>query len=771
METDIVFFHNPLLQNRHEHRLNLFRCFFSILDGRFRLLSSSASISDGRPGRLHKARARISRCTAALWIGAALVVPATSAYAQSAAEEAFRAYPDSLKKLGFDVTNDPIQYDSATDTVTVPNFRMNFSGSADFAIPKKSETTEPGAPDDSKKQQKQQKQHLEYSLTVSSPAMAFTGLTQTESGIHADAVRYPEGAGLSVNVMLNGESIVQSNLTMTGVRADNYTIVLPKLPAEDPQHPASRWLPVLSFLKAGSYDSVETDEISGIISVTLHTDDGTAITGNNKITVTGYQALNFKDGVIGEYSTEGATQDIEVTIAGKKAGKETSRQGRTSYKDINLGNFLALLDPDVPETGNPLPLLRSAQAQNYEIHRNIPPDQPYDVTIASVDVSGVTVTKRDFDFLDLLDDLFSGKKPALEQFVTAAFQAYRSFGISDASMRDIIVTLPNGEDQRQTVTFSMGEIGLSEMSSDKIGDIRVSDMKAPSLPNGGSFSLGRAHLGNLDFAPYGPMAKLIPTLVTEAGKSRPDPMRIARVFTPRSISYGLEDLHIVVPGEGEIVVGKLAHDFSTTAAPIPTDISARTDNASIPVDALDNAQAAAFLKEIGLKNFTWSDETRLHWDEDTLELTLEKLMIDVQDLGRAEATMKFANVPKALFEDPQTQGQIALVSSAFVGAEISFADAGVTTKAIQKMAQDAGAPEETFIQALVMQAEAALQPINDPAFTKTVSDAVADFLANPGTFRVVLAPVKPVPVAQIVGSMVTPQVLPGLLNVQVTSTH
>lgn len=113
-------------------------------------------------------------------MGAALVVPATSAFAQSAAEEAFRAYPDGLKKLGFDVTNDPIQYDSATDTVTVPNFRMNFSGSADFAIPKKSETTELSAPDDSKKQ------HLEYSLTVSSPAMAFTGLTQTDSGIHAD---------------------------------------------------------------------------------------------------------------------------------------------------------------------------------------------------------------------------------------------------------------------------------------------------------------------------------------------------------------------------------------------------------------------------------------------------------------------------------------------------------------------------------------------------------------------------------------------------------
>ncbi|WP_346913344.1 hypothetical protein [uncultured Roseibium sp.] len=82
---------------------------------------------------------------------------------------------------------------------------MSFSGSADFAIPRKTGTTEPGSPEDSGKQ------HLEYSLAMSSPAMAFTGLSQTGDGIHADTVRYPDGAGLSVNVTLNGESLIQSN--------------------------------------------------------------------------------------------------------------------------------------------------------------------------------------------------------------------------------------------------------------------------------------------------------------------------------------------------------------------------------------------------------------------------------------------------------------------------------------------------------------------------------------------------------------------------------
>ncbi|WP_417675135.1 hypothetical protein [Roseibium sp.] len=489
----------------------------------------------------------------------------------------------------------------------------------------------------------------------------------------------------------------------------------------------------------------------------------------SKFVMNGYRVTDFKDGAIGEYSFDSMTQDMESPVEG--IAKQSVSQGRTVFKDFNFGNFLALLDPDVAESGEQMPLLASAHTEDYVIDQDLADGKSVSMKLASMDATDFTVTKRDFDFLGVLDQLFSGNTPAPEQVITAALQAYRSFSISDVRMRGFEMAVPVPEIPGEPVTLSMGEIGLSDMSSDKIGEFVISDVKTSTLPNGAEFSLGKAHMGNLDFAPYGPMADLIPALIEEAGKSQPDAMRIARVFAPRSISYGLEDLHVVAPGKGEVTIGKAEQSFSTTIAPIPTDISTKTENASIPVAALNDPKAAAFLEALGLDTIAWSDETRLHWDETTLELTLEKLMIDVQGIGRAEATMRFANVPKALFENPQTQAQIALVSSAFVGAEISFVDAGVTTKAIQKMAQDAGVPEEAFAQALVAQAEAALQPVNDPAFTQTVTEAVADFLANPGTLRVVLAPQKPVPVAQIVGSMVTPQVLPGLLNVQVTSSH
>lgn len=723
---------------------------------------SSASVFTSRPGRFQKTENRPTRYAATLWMAAALVVPATSAFAQSAAEEAFKTVTDSWRKVGAKISNDPVTYDSVSDTLTVPNFRMNSSGSVEIAIPGKfsGPATEGSAASG--------KQRLDYEFTYSG-SLTMTGYTKVDQGLHFDDLSGIDGPRLTFGFKLNGDPFFQQDLTFSDFKAHNVTAGLLKFPAANPEHPASRLLSFLKIIKQFSVDLVATDKASGTVSYTLPVDQKTKTMAITELVMNGYRVTDFKDGAIGEYSFDSLTQEMESPVEG--IAKQSVSQGRTVFKDFNFGNFLALLDPDVAKSGEQMPLLASAHTEDYVIDQDLADGKSVSMKLASADITGLTVTKRDFDFLGFLDQLITTREATPEQIVPVVFQVYRSFGVSDVRMRDYEISIPVEENPGQPITLSMGEIGMSDLSSDRIGEVVVSDINTSGLPEGAQFSLGKARLGNLDFAPYGPMTDLISALIDGAGDTPPDAMQIARVFAPRSISYGLKNLHVVAPGKGEVTIGKAEQSFSTTIAPIPTDISTKTENASIPVEALDNPEAVAFLKSLGLANISWSDETRLHWDQTTLELTLEKLMIDVQGIGRAEATMKFANVPKALFEDPQTQAQIALVSSAFVGAEISFADAGVTTKAVQKMAQDAGVPEDAFAQALVAQAEAALQPVNDPAFTKTVSDAVSDFLANPGTFRVVLAPVKPVPVAQIVGSMVTPQVLPGLLNVQVTSSH
>ncbi len=70
--------------------------------------------------------------------------------------------------------------------------------------------------------------------------------------------------------------------------------------------------------------------------------------------------------------------------------------------------------------------------------------------------------------------------------------------------------------------------------------------------------------------------------------------------------------------------------LSTTVPPIPTSFHARTEGLKVPVAAIDDPEAQALLEALGLETVVWSDETRLYWDEATLELRLERMMVDVE---------------------------------------------------------------------------------------------------------------------------------------------
>jgi hypothetical protein len=176
-----------------------------------------------------------------------------------------------------------------------------------------------------------------------------------------------------------------------------------------------------------------------------------------------------------------------------------------------------------------------------------------------------------------------------------------------------------------------------------------------------------------------------------------------------------------------------------------------------------------FLKALGITEVVWSDETRLYWDEATKDLHLERLELDIEGIGVAEASARFGNVPKELFEDPQGQGQMALVVAQFVEAKVKFTDDGVTENGLAHIAGEENIPVSVFREALAEQAAQATAPIQNAAFTDMVRTAVSDFLKNPGEINLTLTPSAPVPVAQIVGSLAAPQTLPDLLNVKVTA--
>lgn len=688
----------------------------------------------------------------------------TPAFAQSAAEDAFRAYVEGLKNLGLEVSNGPLQYNGATDVLVVPNMKVRLSGSFEFDTPDEKPTASdapaPAAADP---------REAAFSIEITG-SNTLAGLTHNDGSFFVKSWDFADDTVMTGEFQVDGEASGRMNLTMTGGLAENYSFIMPVVPAEDPNRQISRWLPLIKASLQASYDRVKIDQMKG--TATVNDDDSASATPFMTIDmqIDGYRMLDARLGMVGEHGVDSISQTVKTRAeTDDTVLVQTSRQGETIYKDLNLAGFVSLLDPEAPVTGETVQLLGSQIVKGYSSSQDLGDGQALTLKIDETSLTDMTLVKRDFDFLDLADRLYLQQEPDPVELITAALQAYRSFGFKNANVSGLEFTFPNPDEPGQSVPIQIDTVNVSDFSSDGIGEFSITGINASELPEGAHLKLDKFNIGDIEFAPYEPISKIIGPLLREAMIGAPDPMLIARTFAPRSIAYGIEGLDINIPGEGAIKIDLAKQFMSSAVAPIPTRIESQTVNASIPVDLLDEAEAIAILKALGLETITWSDETKLYWDEATLDLTLERLMVDVQDLGRAEAKMSFGNVPKALFEDPENQAQIALVSASFKHAEITFKDAGLTRKGIAFMAEQNGIEETAFIQGLVGRVQAMTAAINNPEFTEMAVNAAADFLSNPDRLTITLAPETAIPVAQLVGSMASPQVLPDLLNVSIVS--
>lgn len=740
-------------------------------------------------------RSRLAASACAVIIGAGVFLAPAAAGVKSSAEEAFRAYSEWFEGIGFQISNDPIRYDASTDQLSVPNSQMTLNGS--FSLPPDiaryyidGDALEYGGP-----------VGASYSLTISSRECIYTGFARDGNRYSANRISCPNGQTYSARISLDGVGEIEHEIAQHGISIENQSTVLPKIQSS-PGAPSSQWLPTLNAFLSHSYEFATIEKQVTTSRVFAQKDAGPAETKTSKLASNDIRITDVVDGRIGRMEIKSSSQTVEKRVNSRgDVLTRTNTQGETVLTDFNIPALFALLDPSIPETGEKITFIGSHTIKDHKTSMDLEllmgldfklvgnsypgrihleeehpvKNLPVELSMAKQNLTGVTVIKRDFDFANLVDQIFSGDIGYRQQLPLAGLQLARSFGIESGSISGMSASIPTldgiGDGIWTSFDLDAEKVDFSGIDSNGIDSLRYTGVDFKKLPHGGHMRFGSLSYGGIRFADFQPMAALLPALLAEGAAGKPDPMAITRAFMPRSMSIAVKDLDLDVPGKTQISIANSEHTISTVAAPLPTSIYSKTDKAVLPLEALNNEQAAAFLKSLGFENVTWSNETRLDWDESTLELTLEKLMIDVEGLGTAEATMRFGNVPKALFEDPENQGQMALVSASFIGADISFADAGGTNKTIAQMATQSGISETDFIKVLVAQTEAGLVAVNHPEFAKSVTDAVADFLTNPGTLRITLQPQNPVPVAQIVGSVVTPQVLPDLLNAQVRASN
>ncbi|KZM50004.1 hypothetical protein [Labrenzia sp. OB1] len=694
----------------------------------------------------------------------ALTLVCGTAFAQDKGTTAFDAYVNGLDKLGVTLESDAVTYDEDSDTLTITDPIFTFSGTIRDLPPHEAEATETDGPKDIAPSKPRS---LAFAISMSSGLLAITGLThengdfETGSWIHSDDTK------LLMTGSVENEGRLKIEGRLAGISATGYSFTLPEIPAEDPDHPASRWLPFLQALFLTSYEEIRVDSTGLTFEGHANEDGKETLVFSGTSEMDGYRMADAEEGWIGEYSIDLVTQDLR-TLDPATGGmlRQTTRQGKTVYRDIDVAAIVDLFDPDVPVTGEEQTLIGSGSMVDYESTQDLPDGLAIKTSVERGSIRDITVVKQENTLISMLDQLLNSKAPAPEELISGVFQFYRSFAVADARISGIAVGLPAGPSVGD-IGFTINEMAMTDIGSEGIGEMLIVGLDAPELPQGSSVTLDWAAIGDIEFAEYSPMRAMIATLMADPEYGENNPLEVARAFLPRSFGYEVQGLDVNVPEIGRTQIGKAELTVSSTVPPVPTSLYVKNDGIRIPVSAIEDEDAKALLQALGLETLDWSDETRFYWDEATLELRLERLMLDIKGLGMAEASARFANVPKALFEDPQGQGQMAAIVAQFVDASVVFKDAGLTAKGLSHVAGQQGIPENVFREALVSQATMATAAIGNEVFTQMVSEAASAFLEDPKELRVSLKPENPVPMAQILGSLATPQVLPDLLNVNV----
>lgn len=590
-----------------------------------------------------------------------------------------------------------------------------------------------------------------------SPELTARKLTSDVAGFAVDHMTMANGSIFTVSVDVQGDD---GGLAMDG-RMDGYVITearWPRLPriAGDPQQPFSRWLPLMWAVMDASFAEGRVDLVEFDISAG---DDGDEIHVTSIIE--DFVARDMRDGRIAEYGTGQISQRTKVTGDGDGEDfVQTTTMTSSRTTGLDYGAILALFDPDMRGSGTYRTAIGSASVNGYREKSGF-----YDVVIDHSGYEDLALRPPQTDLLAFLDSLAAGGEPDVSQIVLSIIDVYRSFSIG----RVFIDGLSVGFDAPpESGSGEIGQILVEDLSADGLGEFSISSV-AFDLESEGAFELGGFLIGDIEFPPFGPIEAF---LADPENLEEPDPLLVARLFTPRSIVVELAGISVIgaVP-EGDISLGRYFMDLETSVPPMPTFVEIATEGLSFPIAVLDDDKAVAVFEAAGIDTLRLTEKLRLHWDATSEDLVIENIVVELGQVGKVRASARLGGVTRLVMENPASY-QALIATLNVKDFELELVNEGGFQTAMALMAEDADVSENLMSDLLLEQLRQALTAVDNDEFTDMVLDAAETFFSDPRNLSLTISPDNPVPVSQIAaGAMTAPQMLPGLLGVSVEANR
>ena len=250
---------------------------------------------------------------------------------------------------------------------------------------------------------------------------------------------------------------------------------------------------------------------------------------------------------------------------------------------------------------------------------------------------------------------------------------------------------------------------------------------------------------------------------------------------------------MTVTVEGKEVFSVASSVSTTDVADDQSAVGFAIDVQGIKADlsTVEDAKSRDALQSLGLTTLNGSMTMSGSWQAEEGVVDLEEYVFDFADVGTLSMalnisgyTMEFVRAAqeatKAMDTNASKESQDAaglamlglMQRLTFNSAEISFQDAGITSRALDYAGKEQGVSGENMAQMLKAMTPMMLAQYNVPKLQNMVTEAVNTYLDNPGNLTISAEPENPVPFPMIMGAaMGAPNTLPDVLGVTVEANR
>lgn len=247
-------------------------------------------------------------------------------------------------------------------------------------------------------------------------------------------------------------------------------------------------------------------------------------------------------------------------------------------------------------------------------------------------------------------------------------------------------------------------------------------------------------------------------------------------------------MEIKVDGKSVASIGssKLTTDVSDDDKKISFDLQVADIKADLAT--IDDPATKQTIADLGINSLDGKISMTGSWDLEPGTLAIEEYAFDFANIGRLDMafslsgyTLDFvrsanetarameANPNKEQAEQAANLAMLGLMQRlTFNSAMISFADDGITEKALDVVGKQQGTSGDQLAQMIKAMTPIVLAQYNIPELQNALSQAVNTYLDNPGNLTITAQPPSPVPFPMILGAgMGAPNTLPQVLGVTV----